>query len=129
MNDIPPRPDYPPYSAGWTPTEVHVHLTHEEPEESRWDFRWLQLSKNTRCLIVSAITAPWWAGALRDVRTQQSFAGAWFMAFAALGAAILFDHTRQRFVTRVLVWTAALGAVGALPVFSALVRLMTGSPA
>ncbi|MET7347446.1 hypothetical protein [Streptomyces mirabilis] len=129
MNDIPPRPDYPPYSAGWTPTEVHVHLTTEQPEESRWDFHWLQLGKNTKCLLVSVITAPWWAGALRDVRTEQGQPGAWFMAGAAICAALWFDRSRQRFVTRVLVWTAALGAVGALPLFSTLVRLMTGSPA
>ncbi|MFG2380579.1 hypothetical protein [Streptomyces avermitilis] len=126
---IPDPPNYPPFSAGCAPTEVHVHLTAEQPEESRWDFRWLQLGRNTKCLLVSVITAPWWAGALRDVRESQHQPGAWFMAGAAFCVALWLDRTRQRFATRVLVWTTALGAVGALPVFSAFVRMMAGSPA
>ncbi|MER6112409.1 hypothetical protein [Streptomyces hirsutus] len=124
---IPDHPNYPPYSAAWTQPEVHVHFT-EEAEESRWDWSWLQISRNTKALLVSVVTAPWWAAGLRDLRESEHHAGAWFMAGAVFAAALWLDRTRQRFLTRVLVWTAALGAVGALPVFTELVRLMTGSP-
>ncbi|WP_430376714.1 hypothetical protein [Streptomyces sp. B1-3] len=127
MTDIPPRPDHPPYYAAPTEPEIHIHLTPETAEESRWDFSWLQFGRNTRAIAVSVVAAPWWAAALRSVHEEQDLAGAWFMAFAAMGVAIVFDHARQRFVTRVFVWTAALGALEALPVFRALVHLMTGS--
>ncbi|MFI1409392.1 hypothetical protein ACH4Y0_05600 [Streptomyces sp. NPDC020707] len=128
MPDIPPRPDYPPYYASPPePPTVHVHLVQEEPQEPGWDFAWLQLSRNTQAAVISLVTAPWWAAALRDVHETQDAAGAWFMGWAAFGTALLFDHARQRFVTRVLVWTTAFGAVGALPVFTAFVHVMTGS--
>ncbi|MFI5979172.1 hypothetical protein [Streptomyces sp. NPDC051452] len=129
MTNTPPRPDYPPYSTGWADpeTHVHVHLTNDEPQEDRWDFSWLQVGRNTKAIVVSIVTSPWWAAALRDVHKEQGMAGAWFMGWAVMGGAIFFDHARQRFLTRVLLWTAVLGAVEALPVFSELVHLLTGS--
>ncbi|MFD4523275.1 hypothetical protein ACFWP7_04935 [Streptomyces sp. NPDC058470] len=128
MPDIPPRPDYPPYYASPPePTTVHVHVTQDEPRGPGWDFSWMQIGRNSKAIAVSLVTAPCWAAALRDVHREQHLAGAWFMAFAALGTAILFDHARQRFVTRAIAWTAALGAVEALPVFTAFVHAMTGS--
>ncbi|MFI2757815.1 hypothetical protein ACH5A3_02895 [Streptomyces echinatus] len=108
---------------------IHVTVVQQQPEEKRWDWTWLQFGRNTKAVLLSVVTAPWWAAGLQDVRESQHQPGAWFMAGAAFCAALWLDHTRQRFVTRVLVWTTALGAAGALPVFSELVRLMTGSPA
>ncbi|WP_413757189.1 hypothetical protein [Streptomyces sp. MMBL 11-3] len=127
MTHIPPRPDYPPYYASPPEPTVHVHLTQEEPQEPGWDFSWLQLGRNVQALAISLVTAPWWAAALRDVLEKQGAEGAWFMGWAAFGAALLFDHARQRLLTRVLVWTSLLGAAGALPVVSELVHVMTGS--
>ncbi|MFE7029467.1 hypothetical protein ACFU9Y_04090 [Streptomyces sp. NPDC057621] len=127
MPEIPPRPDNPPHYASPPETTVHVHLAQDEPQETRWDFAWLQIGRNAKAIVISVVTGPWWAAALRDVLEEQGPEGAWFMAWAAFGTALLLDHARQRFVTRVLVWTSAFGAVGALPVVSELIHVMTGS--
>ncbi|MFI6606871.1 hypothetical protein [Streptomyces sp. NPDC050507] len=125
---IPPPPNYPPSVGPQQAPEVTVVLqTEVMPEPARWDWTWLQISRNTKCLVVSVVTAPMWAAALGDVRTEQHEPGAWFMAGAAVCVALWLDHRRKGFLTRVLVWTTALGAFGALPVFSTLVTLMTGS--
>ncbi|MFJ3665051.1 hypothetical protein ACIPSE_01205 [Streptomyces sp. NPDC090106] len=122
-------PDPPNYSSGptWTEPEIHVHFTPENEPVSRWDFTWLQIGQNTKAIAVSIVVAPWWAAALRSVHDEQGLAGAWFMAFAGIGVMIFFDHARQRFMTRALAWVAVLGAVEALPVFSTIVHLLTGS--
>ncbi|MER6236521.1 hypothetical protein ABT185_10705 [Streptomyces clavifer] len=126
---IPPPPNYPPAMGPRQAPEVTVVLqTEVMPEPARWDWSWLQIGRNTKGLLVSVVTAPIWAAALRDVRTEQHQSGAWFMAGAAVCVALWLDNRRKRFLTRVLVWTTALGACGALPVFSALVTLLTGSP-
>jgi hypothetical protein len=96
-------------------------------EPARWDWGWLQLGRNAKAIVVSVVTAPLWARTLMDVRETQSLAGAWVMAGAVFCATVWLDRTRERFLTRVLVWTTALGAAGALPLFSALVTLLTGS--
>jgi hypothetical protein len=123
MTDIPPQD-------GWTPSEttIHVHLTHDEQAKPRWDFTWIQFARNAKALLVTVVTAPWWGSALRDVRIEQSLGGALFMAGAAFAGAVWFDHVRQRFVTRVLVWTTVTGSVGALPVVPAIVHLLTRNP-
>ncbi|MFD8685353.1 hypothetical protein [Streptomyces sp. NPDC059651] len=125
---IPPPPNYPPSMGPRQAPEVTVVLqTEVMPEPARWDWSWLQIGRNTKGLLVSVVTAPIWAAALRDVRTEQHQSGAWFMAGAAVCVALWLDNRRKRFLTRVLVWTTALGAFGALSVFSTLVTLMTGS--
>ncbi|MFD8072177.1 hypothetical protein ACFV3E_05940 [Streptomyces sp. NPDC059718] len=114
--------------------EVHVHFVQPtvqlpEPAESRWNFAWLQPTRNAKCMALAVVTAPWWAAALRDLHQDQSIEGAWVMAGAAFVATYWLDRRRGAWWTRVLVWTATFGAFGALPVFSTLVRIMTGSPA
>ncbi|MEV5289937.1 hypothetical protein AB0K64_01695 [Streptomyces sp. NPDC053741] len=125
---IPPPPNYPPSNSPRQAPEATVVLrTEVMPEPARWAWSWLQIGRNTKCLLVSVVTAPMWAAALLDVRTEQHQSGAWFMAGAAVCVALWLDNRRKGFLTRVLVWTTALGAFGALPVFSALVTLLTGS--
>ncbi|MFC4609744.1 hypothetical protein ACFO9E_18265 [Streptomyces maoxianensis] len=127
-NTPPPMPDYPPSAGAWQAPDVTVVVqTEVMPEPSRWDFTWLQLGRNSMAVVVSVVTAPVWAESLIAVREDQHVAGAWFMAGAAFCVALWLDHSRRRFLTRVLVWTTALGAIGALPVISELVHLLTGS--
>ncbi|MFE7361481.1 hypothetical protein [[Kitasatospora] papulosa] len=128
MTDIPPPPNYPPSVGPRQAPEVTVVLqTEVMPEPARWDWTWLQLGRNTKCLVISVVTAPMWAACLGDVRAEQHGSGAWFMAGTTFCLALWLDNRRKGFLTRVLVWTTALGACLALPVFTALVTLLTGS--
>ncbi|WP_405459751.1 hypothetical protein OG786_21045 [Streptomyces sp. NBC_00101] len=127
MTHVPEPPNYPPAMSPQQAPELTVVLQTETAKPSRWDWGWLQVGQNTKCLLVSVVIAPIWAAALRDVRTEQHEPGAWFMAGAALCLALWLDRRRKSFLTRTLVWTTALGACGALPVFTGLVALLTGS--
>ncbi|WP_216586849.1 hypothetical protein [Streptomyces brasiliscabiei] len=125
MTDIPDPPNYPPYSAGWTPPDVHVHFA-EEPQESRWDFSWVQPGKNLGAIACAWIPANIVAATLNDVEREQSAGGAWFMGGFFLMVAVIRLAQHRGFFNRFLVWTATLGLVLALPDFTAVVDVMTG---
>ncbi|MDC2953367.1 hypothetical protein PO587_02735 [Streptomyces gilvifuscus] len=126
---IPDPPDYPPYSTGWggpEETHVHVHLTQDEPETKRWDLSWIQPGKNLGAIGCAWIPANIWAATLNDVTREQGVSGAWVMGGFALTVAVIRLVQNRRFFHRFLVWTAVLGMVLALPVFTTVVDVMTG---
>ncbi|MBL1104925.1 hypothetical protein JK361_10015 [Streptomyces sp. 5-8] len=107
-------------------THVHVRFTHDEPEKSRWDWSWLQLGKNLGAIGCAWIPANIWAVTLNDVQCEQSAAGAWVMGGALLTVTVIRFIQYRGFLNRFFVWTAVLGMVLALPVFTAVVDVMTG---
>lgn len=125
MSETPEPPNYPPY-ASWSEPEVHVHITPEKPEEPGWDFSWMQLSTNAWTAALAFIPANIWAKVLNDVHTQQDLSGAFFMAGAAVVVTSVRFYQRRNWMRRTMLWIAVLGAVFALPVFSAMVHVLTG---
>lgn len=121
MTDIPPRD-------GWTDSEthVHVHFTHDEPEESRRDWSWLQVGKNLGAIVCAWVPANVWAATLNDIEREQGAGGAWVMGGVLLGVAVIRFVQHRGFLNRFFVWTGVLGLVLALPVFAAVVDVMTG---
>ncbi|MFE6627367.1 hypothetical protein ACFVNB_08985 [Streptomyces rochei] len=107
-------------------THVHVHFTHDEPEKSRWDWSWIQPGKNLGALACAWIPANIWAATLGDVQREQSTEGAWAMGGFLLLVAVIRFIQHRGFFNRFLVWTGVLGLFLALPVFRAVVDVMTG---
>ncbi|MGW4437034.1 hypothetical protein ACWELO_14925 [Streptomyces sp. NPDC004596] len=114
MTDTPPE------------THVHVHFTSDEPEMSRWDWSWLQIGKNLGALACAWVPATIWAATLHDVQRGQSAGGAWVMRRVVLTVTVIRFVQHRGFFNRFFVWTAVLGVVLALPVFKAVVTVMTG---
>ncbi|MET9510777.1 hypothetical protein ABZX62_20345 [Streptomyces flavidovirens] len=125
MTDIPPPPNYPPYNA-WAEPEIHVHLTSETAEESRWDFGWIQPWTNTWTAALAFVPANLWASVITDVRVTQSLGGAWVIGGVGFTVAVVRFVQQRTWPRRTLLWIAVLGAFLALPVFSSLVTVMTG---
>jgi hypothetical protein len=129
VNDTSEPSNYPPY-ASWSPDpEVHVHITTEaaeKPQEPAWDWSWMQLTTNAWTAALAFIPANIWAKVLNDVHTQQDPSGAFFMAGAAVVVTSVRFYQRRNWMRRTLVWVAVLGAVFALPVFTAMVHVLTG---
>ncbi|MDX3712753.1 hypothetical protein PV733_28200 [Streptomyces europaeiscabiei] len=128
MSKVPDPPNYPPYSSGpaWTEPEVHIHFTTEEAEGSRWDFSWVQPGKNLGAIACAWIPANIVAATLNDVEREQSASGAWVMGGFFLTVAGIRFVQHRGFFNRFLIWTGVLGLVLALPVFTAVVDVMTG---
>lgn len=126
MSETPEPPNYPPY-ASWSPDpEVHVHITTDKPEEPRWDFSWLNIPTNLWTAALAFVPANLWAKVLHDIATQQGSDGAWFMGAAGVLATAVRFGQRRTWTRRTMLWIALLGCVFALPVFSAMVNVLTG---
>jgi hypothetical protein len=108
------------------PPDIHIHFTADKPEEPRWDFSWMNLSTNVWTAALAFVPANIWARVLHDVHVQQGLAGAFFMAGAAVTATGVRFAQKHAWTRRTLLWIAVLGAVFALPVFAAMVDLLTG---
>lgn len=126
MNDTPEPPNYPPY-ASWSPDpEVHVHITTDKPEEPAWDWSWMQLTTDAWTAALAFIPANIWAKVLHDVATQQGLDGAWFMGGASILVTAVRFGQRRNWMRRTMLWIAVLGCIFALPVFDAMVHVLTG---
>ncbi|WP_424570803.1 hypothetical protein [Streptomyces sp. CH-036] len=125
---IPDPPNYPPYSSGpaWTEPEIHLHFTPETEPASRWDLSWLQIGKNLGAIACAWIPANIWAATLHDVQREQSASATWVMGGVLLTVAVIRLVQHRGFFNRFLVWTGVLGLFLALPVFKAVVDVMTG---
>ncbi|KAA0924264.1 hypothetical protein [Streptomyces apricus] len=101
---IPGPPNYP----SWTPPEpeVHIHLTAEEPQESRWDLSWIQPGKNLGAIACAWVPANLWAATLHDVDREQGPEGAWVMGGFLLAVAVIRLVQNHRFLNRTVVWIA-----------------------
>jgi hypothetical protein len=128
--NTPPPPDYPPLYAPWGPEpEIHVTVTTEAPEkpvEPRWDWSWTQLTTNAWTAALAFIPANIWARVLNDVHTEQDLSGAFFIAGLGVLVTTVRFAQRRNWMRRTLVWIAVLGAAFALPVFAAMVHVLTG---
>lgn len=133
MNDHdipdPPEPNYPPRYASWgpEPTNIHVTVSPEKVEEPAWDWRWLQLGINAGTAALAYLPAIVWAKVLNDVLAQQGLNGAWTMGAAGVLVTAIRFGQRRTWTRRTMVWIAVLGCVFALPVFNAMVNVLTGS--
>jgi hypothetical protein len=107
-------------------THVHVHFTSDEPEKRRWDFSWIQPAKNLGAIACAWVPANIWAATLNDVQREQAAAGAWVMGGFVLTVTVIRFVQHRGFFNRFCVWAAVLGMVLALPVFTAVVDVMTG---
>ncbi|ROP53294.1 hypothetical protein [Streptomyces sp. PanSC9] len=107
-------------------THVHVHFTNDKYTENRWDFSWIQPAKNLGALACAWVPANLWAATLLDVQREQSAEGAWVMGGVVLTVAVIRFVQHRGFLNRFFVWTTVLGMVLALPVFKAVVDVMTG---
>ncbi|MET9516404.1 hypothetical protein [Streptomyces sp. NPDC002994] len=133
---IPPPPNYPPSAGAYKPApEPRVIVV--TPEVTKDDKPSLLASLRPVYNLTATATAlaPVFGGyslasavglALHDCRTQQSTAGAWVIAGCALGITLYLDRTRPGWTSRVLLITAGLGTLLALPWLEALLYLMTG---
>jgi hypothetical protein len=108
------------------PPDIHVYFTTDKPEEPHWDFSWMQLSTNAWTAALAFIPANIWAKVLNDVHTQQDLSGAFFMAGAGVVVTVTRFVQKRTWTRRTLVWISVLGAIFALPVFSAMVHVLTG---
>ncbi|MEU3851742.1 hypothetical protein [Streptomyces sp. NPDC029554] len=102
-----------------------------EPRDWTWLTAWLRPWQTLTAGAVAVLPAfnGWslatgWANALHDMRIDH-LAGAYTTAGVALVATFSLDLRRGRFVTRVALVTAAIGATGALDWFDP-ITLVTG---
>lgn len=129
-----PPPPPPPAPA---PGTIEVRVTYAplpvEPEPSRWQWlwNWLRPWQSLAAATIALLPAfdGWsmatgWAAALHDARTTESISASYVLASVALGGSFLLDRT-GRFLPRVLLVTAVVGATGALDWYDP-VTLVTG---
>ncbi|MEU1219204.1 hypothetical protein [Streptomyces microflavus] len=128
---VPPPPTYPP---AYTPAPVHHQphpVTEQAPPKHRWNVRpvW-------NLTAVGAALAPIYEGyslatgtgtLLTDMVNTGHPSGAWTIDIAVLAATAYINHTRDGWVSRVLLFAAILGSALTLPWLNVVLRLMTGA--
>jgi len=124
----PSEPDSAWQYASWgaEPTNIHVTVTTEKPEEPAWDWSWLNLWTNSWTAALGFWPGAIWARVLGDVHAQQSLDGAWFMGGASVLVTAVRFGQRRSWIRRTVLWIAVLGCIFALPVFDAMVNVLTG---
>ncbi|MEU3836123.1 hypothetical protein [Streptomyces microflavus] len=128
---VPPPPTYPP---AYTPPPVHhqpAPITEQAPAKHRWNVRpvW-------NLTAVGAALAPIYEGyslatgtgtLLTDMVNTGHPSGAWTIDIAVLATTAYINHTRDGWVSRVLLFAAILGSALTLPWLNVVLRLMTGA--
>lgn len=130
---IPPPPNYPP---AYTPAPLYYQpdpVTDTAPLKNRW-YTGIRPVRNLTA--VGAALAPVYEGyslatgtgtLLTDMVNTGHPSGAWTIDIAALATTAYINHTRDSWITRVLLFAAVLGSVLTLPWLNAVLRLMTGA--
>lgn len=128
---VPPPPNYPPT---YTPAPVYYQpapVTEAAPAKARWNVRpvW-------NLTATGAALAPVYEGyslatgtgtLLTDMVNTGHPSGAWTIDIAVLAATAYINHTRDGWVSRVLLFAAILGSILTLPWLNVVLRLMTGA--
>jgi len=130
---IPPPPNYPPT---YTPATVY-HQPDPVTEAAPPKTRWLTGIRPVRNLTAAgAALAPIYEGyslatgtgtLLTDMVNTGHPSGAWTIDIVVLATTAYINHTRDGWISRVLLFAAILGSVLTLPWLNVVLRLMTGA--
>ena len=130
---IPPPPNYPP---AYAPAPVYYQpnpVTEAAPAKTSW-LTGLRPVRNLTA--VAASLAPIYEGyslatgagtLLTDMINTGHPSGAWTIDIAVLATTAYINHTRDTWISRVLLFAAILGSVLTLPWLNVVLRLMTGA--
>ncbi|MFE7047096.1 hypothetical protein ACFVAM_01810 [Streptomyces californicus] len=130
---VPPPPNYPPTYTPAPAYEQHHPATEHTPTKTRW-FTGIRPVWNLTA--AGAALAPLYEGyslatgagtLLTDMVNTGHPSGAWTIDIAVLTATTYINHTRDGWVSRVLLIAAVLGSVLTLPWLNVVLRLMTGA--
>ncbi|MFJ6235058.1 hypothetical protein ACIQH0_13230 [Streptomyces griseus] len=126
---VPPPPNYPP---AYTPAPAYYQPAAEAaPAKHRWNLRpaWnLTATGAALAPIYEGYSLATGAGTLlTDMVNTGHPSGAWTIDIAVLATTAYINHTRDGWVSRVLLIAAVLGSILTLPWLNTVLRLMTGA--